>query len=139
MEHGQAYLFHGRLFHGRAYLFDAVTGTGRPEIDAMNARVAACYTWAEVHGIEILDEVIAWPGSGRAAADLLAEVLELCRRDGAALLVHSPGTLPAALLPALPLPGRSDPGRPDPGGTRSPAGQVPVLTVTGPAADPPLT
>lgn len=85
-----------------AYLFDQVSTADQSSVLRMNARVAACYAWAEAHDVVIVDEVIGWADGSRPVADVLADLLALCHRDDAVLLVHSLDVLPGA----LPLPWR---------------------------------
>ena len=78
---------------GKVYVFD---GVDAGDVTTMNERVAACYAWAERHGLAVLDEIICWaprwrPDRGQA----LDLAVTACRRDRAALLVHSLGVLPA--------------------------------------------
>ena len=74
------------------YIFDGVDGQ---DTRGMNERVAACYAWAEAHGLRVLDEIICWVPCCRGdAADALALVVSACRRDQSALLVYSPAVLP---------------------------------------------
>jgi len=88
------------------YIFDGVDGQ---DTKGMNERVAACYAWAEAHGLRVLDEIICWVPRCRCdAAAALALVAAACRRDQAALLVYSPAVLPPAAdtlgdLVSLPL------------------------------------
>jgi hypothetical protein len=81
---------------GKVYIFDGVDAdddTG--DAPTMNARVAACYAWAEHHGLAVLDEIISWPPRRHPdRTRALATAIAACRRDNAALLVHSPAVLP---------------------------------------------
>ncbi len=105
----------------RAYLFDRLTRPGTASVIEMNTRVAACYTWAERHGVEIIDEVIAWGDPGCRPGEVLADVVGACMTDGAALLVHSAEVIGPFLGTA---PGLLGPDAPD------------VLVVTGPPPPP---
>jgi hypothetical protein len=91
----------------RAYLFDQVPATDPTSVLRMNERVAACYAWAEKHGFAIADEIIAWPDGPRSVQQVLADLLEDCRRERAVLLVHSldvlPGPIPAPWRGVVPL------------------------------------
>lgn len=81
----------------RAYLFDQVC-TGDPgSVPRMNARVATCYTWAEVHGFAIADEIIVWTDGTRPVVDILNDLLAICDREQAVLLIHSVDVLPGPL------------------------------------------
>jgi hypothetical protein len=87
------------------YIFDDVDGQ---DAKGMNERVAACYAWAEAHGLRVLDEIICWVPRCRCDGAALALVVAACRRDQAALLVYSPAVLPPAAdtlgdLVSLPL------------------------------------
>jgi hypothetical protein len=83
----------------RVYVFDRTTDA---EMHAMNERVAACYRWADAHGVRVLDEFLDWaPPAGRPSTDSaagshgrpLARIVARCEREGAGLLVHSPAVL----------------------------------------------
>lgn len=90
-----------------AYLFDQVSTTDPSSVLRMNARVAACYTWAEAHGYQVADEIIGWADSSRPVIDVLIDLLTTCHRDGAVLLVHSrdvlPGPVPEPLHSLVPI------------------------------------
>ncbi|MDQ1247320.1 MAG: hypothetical protein QG597_1690 [Actinomycetota bacterium] len=72
---------------GRVFVFDSVLDG---DVEGMSARTRACYTWARLRGVDVIDEVIAWP-SEMAAGHTLAvrSAVQKCRWHGAALLVHS--------------------------------------------------
>jgi hypothetical protein len=76
----------------RVYIFDGVDGD---DTATMNQRVAVCYAWAEHHGLTVVDEIISWAARtspGREVA--LSRAVVACRRERAALLVHSDAVLP---------------------------------------------
>lgn len=77
-----------------AFLFDQVSAADPESVPRMNVRVETCYTWAETHGFTVVDEVIVWTDGGRQPDTMFAEVLAVCRRTGAVLLVHSVEVLP---------------------------------------------
>jgi hypothetical protein len=80
-----------------AYLFDQVSTADPGSVLRMNARVATCYAWADAHGFTIVDEIIAWADGSRPVAQVLADLLALCRQNDAVLLVHSEQVLPASV------------------------------------------
>lgn len=92
----------------RAYLFDRQVRTDPASLIELNTRVAACYAWAERHGVEVVDETIAWADGGRDPREVLAELIIACRADRAALLVHSVTVIAPLLDPAGPVPGGPD-------------------------------
>ena len=111
-----------------AFLFDQVSAADPESVPRMNARVEACYTWAEAHGFAVVDEVIVWTEGGRQPDTMFAEVLAVCRRTGAVLLVHSVEVLPESARQQL---------QPDPS-ARLRLGGVQLVVATGgnPGSDP---
>jgi hypothetical protein len=67
-------------------------GLGPASVHDMNARVAACYAWAETNGVLVVDEIIVW-GAAMTAA-VLTDVVAACLQDDADLLVHADVALP---------------------------------------------
>lgn len=95
-----------RVSAGNVIIFD---GVDVDDANGMNARVAACYAWAEEHGLTVIDEIISWAPRFRPdRAEALRFAVGACLRTKAALLVHSRAVLPegageVAELAPLPL------------------------------------
>lgn len=82
----------------RVYLVDHVVPDDPSSHRAMNERVALCYAWADAHGVQVLDEILYRDRGTDDVIRFLGEVVAMCARDRAGLLVH-----PAAAFP-LPFP-----------------------------------
>jgi transcriptional regulator with XRE-family HTH domain len=72
------------------YIFDRVVDS----VQAMNARVSACWDWCDEVRARGLDEFIAWGADASTAFPYaLDAAIRACRDAGAGLLVHDTATL----------------------------------------------
>jgi hypothetical protein len=52
-------------------------------------RIAACYRWASVRGLPVLDRFVSWNGASMPLPAALSRALDLCTAEGARLLIYT--------------------------------------------------